>query len=611
MTPSSVPASSSPSATTSPDLSAEHASKSGAGSAPGSPLTDAAGLSHPLGHPRAHGSPVGLLAAAIVVAAVAVRTVVAARGWFYWDDLTLLAQAREHSRPDMDLLLTVHDGHLMPAGWLLCWVFAWTAGLAWPWAVGIAAAAQLCCGAAVWWALCRVAGPAHAGARLAGLAVYAAIPLTVPSTSWMASALGVLPVHLAFALVVGATMGTLRHGPRGWVTAVGVAGMVCGCLFSERAALAAPAVTLLVVGVAWAQRPEGGWRRVARAVYPAWAVAAGWAAVYVLAAHPQAPAVGANRPGPGVGELVAHGYGLGVVPTWAGGPWQWERWVPAPPWAAPHPVAVAAGVAVAVAVLWWSRRLAPAWLGALAYPLIPLCAVALWRSGADTAVEIAQTLRHVNEVAVLCAVTVAWVAARRPLRARLGVALCAVWCVGASISVWTYGQAWADQPARGYVHTMQEQAMTHASPLLDQEVAFEVLLPVTYPYNQLSALAPLLGVKTAAWTDDPVLIDAAGALHPAGLTELRASLPAHTTPGVTRVPLDGPLMSRTWVVRLNYLAHDPATASIALDGRAVEVPLQAGLNSVYVQVSGGGDALFVRAPAGVSIYRSSVGQLAN
>src|SRR5699024_11184049 len=69
-------------------------------------------------------SPRGLVALCtlIVVATAAVRTWVAAAGWFYWDDLLLHTRAAHHDLPGPGLLIADHDGHLMPGGMALAWI---------------------------------------------------------------------------------------------------------------------------------------------------------------------------------------------------------------------------------------------------------------------------------------------------------------------------------------------------------------------------------------------------------------------------------------------------------------------------------------------------------
>ena len=61
------------------------------------------------------------------------RAVLAFGGYFYWDDLILIGQAGTHSLLSPDFLFNDHDGHVMPAGFLLAGVLTRLAPLNWFW----------------------------------------------------------------------------------------------------------------------------------------------------------------------------------------------------------------------------------------------------------------------------------------------------------------------------------------------------------------------------------------------------------------------------------------------------------------------------------------------
>lgn len=155
--------------------------------------------------------------AVVAVAGVVLRTAVAARGWFYWDDLTLFAQATDAGGGLAGLLATPHDGHLMPGAWLVEYALAHSAGLSWPVAVGTLTMLQLCAAAAVAW-LCAELCPGRRAA--VPLAAYLLTPLTLTSTTWLANAVNVLPLHAALAAALALSVRTLKRaahsspGPR-------------------------------------------------------------------------------------------------------------------------------------------------------------------------------------------------------------------------------------------------------------------------------------------------------------------------------------------------------------------------------------------------------------
>src|SRR5271167_1669957 len=69
---------------------------------------------------RAAGLPKVALAAAVLVAVqLLIRGVLAFRGYFYWDDLILVGRAGTHGLLSPSFLFDDHDGHVMPAAFLV------------------------------------------------------------------------------------------------------------------------------------------------------------------------------------------------------------------------------------------------------------------------------------------------------------------------------------------------------------------------------------------------------------------------------------------------------------------------------------------------------------
>lgn len=526
---------------------------------------------------------------ATVIVGVGIRAIVTAQGWFYWDDLILMARVQETGLPR--LLLEPHDGHLMPGAWL---VFSLLPKLNWPVALAVLVFGQLVTAFAVAYAALRIC-PNHAWWVTA---LYLLTPLTLPVTTWLSAAVNSLPLHAAAA--VWLAHGWLYlHRRRGGDLVVVAAAVLAGCLFSERALLLAP-VSLLLLWV-WTRS-----RHIVR-LTPAFLLpVVGWSVVYALVVGVPASPVG----GPGFAAMLSHGYVRGFLPTLAGGPWSWERWHPGPPFADPHPAAVLAGAVVAAGLLGWAltKRAGGAMVIVLVYPVLPIAALALARSGPDSAPEIAQTLRHFAEVSVLLALTLGVMAGggRRKVIPLVVVTLSAL------LSTATFSQSWAPQPARGYFTALQADLARRGAPILDQPVALEVLLPVAHPYNLASALLPPGQVQP--WTGEPTLIDASGHLIPAELAPSRWTgwEPGCAQQGsVLDVPLDGPLVDRDWVVRLNVLSAGASVISVAIgEGDPVAVEVGSGLSEVFVQAGGGGERLRV-ATAGetVCLGRSAVGLL--
>lgn len=513
---------------------------------------------------------------AVVLAGVAARSAVAVRGWLYWDDLILQSRVRELGL--VQALFTPHDGHLMPAAWAVEWALTSFAPLNWPAALTVLVALQLWAAVAVAWASRQLAGhwtPVP-------VALYLVSPLTLPVDTWLAAGINALPLHAALAAVLGLAV-RARSGDLLWAAGW----LVVGLAFNERALLIAPLA--LAALACWGHRD-----RVLPLVTALAAPTIAWAAVYAAVAR----SVAGSGDRVSLWGLLRLGYLEGLLPAAAGGPWVWERWVPSPPFAQPPVALILLGALVVASVAWWSRRQLAAWLPAAVYPLVPILALWLLRSGPDTAEEIVLTLRHLSEVAVVVALTVAVLLRTR----RAWWPFIAAVVVSSLVSSVTYAQQWAQQPAREYFAAL-------STPGLNQDVPAEVLMPVANPHNRLDHLAPWLVTDS---TTEPTLIDAHGTRQPATLMPVRASWDTCTTNGAAGLPLDGPLYDVEWTVLLNYNASSAGTAEVALDGAPVDVELQEGLHQVWVRVKGGGASIRVRAdvPGGeVCFGRSEVGQL--
>lgn len=571
------------------------------------------------------------------------RTLIAAQGWFYWDDLTLQSQARAHPTPDLSLLFADHDGHLMPGAWLVEWLLAQLAPLNWSAAVLTLAVLQLAAAVAVAWA-CWILCPATFRVRdlslpwaAVPLGIYLLSPLTLPATTWLAAAVNALPMHAALAMMLGHAVLALRHpAPSRSSThahlGASVLWLICGLLFNERALFLGPLIIVILCCFALASgrlRPQ--FRGITQLAVILAVPTILWSVLYLVRiGDPRAarsslgslPTSDAPTGDPAtLLDLLSHGYGLALLPTAAGGPWQWDRWHPGPPFADPGPAGVIAGLLVIISLLGWTIRQRPrllvAWLPVLVYPLLPIGALAIARSGPGTSAEIIQTLRHLSEVAVLAALTLAFLLAHylrepgsRTERAHndrapekptsrspwvLAVGALLLFLVSATFSNLSYARVWADQPGRGYFGNLRAELAERGEPILDQAVPLEVLLPVVNPDNLLSRLLP---GATATAISDPVLVDRQGMLIDAALVTFR-STPPGTEPGCgTRVgaagaslELDGPLVERDWVLQFNYFAEAAGTVGIALNDATVDVPVTAGLNQVFIALPGGGTEL--------------------
>ncbi|MET8778896.1 hypothetical protein ABZV58_28155 [Nocardia sp. NPDC004654] len=557
-----------------------------------------------------------LLACCLVVAQVALRGWIAGRGYFYWDDLVLVGRAGRYELLSADLLLYDHDGHFMPLAFGAAWLVTRAAPLEWAGPVISLILLQLAASLAVLRMLIVVLGRRRA--MLVPLVLYLVCPLTLPAFAWWAAALNALPLQFALAWVIGDAVLLVRTGRRRYAVS-GIVVLVLALLSFEKSvvvpfvAFAAAASTHHVDG------HTGVIRTVARRGAMLW-VGCGVALVAWLGVYLSVVDVAAvHGNGHDVGELLRTATSLGVVPALSGGPWVWERWLPATPWAAPPDWAVAFAWVVlgllAVAAVFLRRRVTAVLVTVAVYVVVAQLPLALIRSGPHTATEIMQSLRYLADVAVLMALAGALVLRARPreseLWARLGrrrfvapalVGLTAAFVVSSLWSSWTFARAWAIGPTRTYLTNVTAALGEQDAPLLEQEVPWAVLAPYAYPQNLAeNVLAPV--APPSAFADSTPrlrMITDTGEIVDAVVWWNRHIRPGpdpgcdHRIAGTApvAVPLDGPMLDNNWTAQLNYVADRDGQLTVGLErGRPVVVPVRSGTHTVYVRVVGGGSFL--------------------
>lgn len=579
---------------------------------------------------RAPGMVVLWSAAGLIAAQSAVRAWVTANGYFYWDDLILAGRAGTLPLLSGDLLLHDHDGHFMPLAFALSWLVTAVAPLNWGVAAAVLLAGQLAASLAVLRMLLVLVGRRRA--LLLPLAFYLFSPLTLPAFAWWSAALNALPLQFALAWVVGDAVLLDRTGRRRYAIS-GVLVTTVGLLFFEKAVV----VPFVAFAVVLLRRYVDGRRpAVPEVLRRGAALWAGAAAVLALWAVFYLAAVGLSS-GEGGSADLAHmlprAAWAGVVTALLGGPWGWERWVPSAPWAvAPGWAVWAAWALLAAGILLTvrARRVVwPVWVAALAYVPAVQIPVVLMRAGPNTVDELMMSLRYLADAAVVLAaagalILRAFARDRAPGGAPRGHApedgrssrwrgpvpatvVVAVFALSSLWSTFTFTRSWSEGPTKAYVTTVKsELAQWDGSPLLAQEVPWNVLNPTAYPENEagrvLSSIAPP-GAFAAA-TDHLRMITDSGELADARVWWNRGIRPG-PEPGCgyrmtgadlsVRVPLDGPMLAHEWTAQLNYFADRDATLTVGLErGDRVEAPVRAGLNTVYVRIVGSGSALIIR-----------------
>jgi hypothetical protein len=563
-----------------------------------------------------------LTAVALIAVQLVLRAVLAFQGYFYWDDLILTGRAGTQGLLSPSYLFDDHDGHVMPAAFLIAGGITRLAPLNWVWPAISLVVLQLVASLALLRALRVILG--WRPVLLVALTFALFVPLGVPAFAWWASALNALPMITALAWVCGDAVLLVRTGRQRYALS-GALVFLGGLLFFEKAAVipfVAFAVTALlshVTGERAAVRTV--WRRGLRLWVATLAVTAAWIGVYLVVVDQQRWSFDLGMTWDLLRRSVTHG----IVPGLAGGPWDWQRWAPASPWATPPLVVMILGWVVLAGVLAVSllrkERIGAVWVVAVGYAVACQVPIYLMRSSRFTALELAQTLRYLPDLVVVLALLAA-VAFCAPNRARsawldtspvrtVSVAAFAVLFVASSVySTVTFTRIWRDNPTRHYLLTAEaslaQASRTSSAPMLDQEVDPLVLQRVAWPENMASHVFALLAERPEfdSSTTDLRMLDMNGRLLPAQVTWVRSIVPGPDPrcgylvqpDAPVRMPLDGPLLPSDWTAEINYLANSDGTMTLSLtEGTESKVRVKPGLNRVYVRLSGAGDSILAKA----------------
>ncbi|GAB3132361.1 hypothetical protein GCM10027289_20250 [Tsukamurella serpentis] len=557
-------------------------------------------------------------AAVLIVAALAVRGYVLARGNFYWDDVAFIGRA---SRPltDLSAWLVDYDGHFMPAALFTAAVVTKVAPMSWPVAAGSLLVLQAAAALATLRTLVIVAG--RRPVVLVPFTFFLFTPLTLTSMAWWAAGLNALPLQIGLALAVGETVRYLRGRRRSGLHAVLV--LLITLLFFEKAlvipfvAVAAACLLAHVRG-----HPVRAVLRRGRLLWAAFAViTVAWIVLWL--------AVTASRPGQHTVGFTARvlwrSFSGVLAPSALGGPWSWTRTNPGPPLVVTGVVVTVVGLASIVAFVYLSRARV-VWAAALVYFLGASSTVFFLRSSEYTSALLPLSLRYFADFAWVLALAGAlalrcekggfrryeaesgFIAAKTAGFARdrrVGIVVVVVFALSATVSVARFTPAWHDNPTGPYLRELRLGSQQYAGrEVLDQEVYGDVLSRLSRPYNRLSTvLATQPSPRFAEYAGEATVVDRQGRFTPGRVTRVR-SLPLGPYPCGTRVDeagstlaFEGPLAFWDWVVELNYLASQDGVLSLQQQRGATEVrvPVRKGAHTVYARVSGTGDGLIARA----------------
>jgi len=561
-------------------------------------------------------------AAALIVLQLIVRATLAFGGYFYWDDLILIGRAGTQPLLSASYLFTDHDGHVMPAAFLLGGAITRLAPLVWAWPAVSLIVLDLIASLALLRTLHVILG--WRPVLLIPLCFALFTPLGVPAFAWWAAALNYLPMMAALAWVCGDAILLVRTGRRRYAV-TGTLAYLVGLVFFEKSAVIPFAAFIVVVLLHHVEGEGAALRTVWRRGLALWTatlvLTAAWVVLYLVVVDQQRWSWDPSMTWDLLRRSVTHG----IVPGLIGGPWVWQRWAPASPWAVPPVAAMVLGwliLAAAVTVsMFRKRRLGVVWLAAVGYVIACQVPIYLMRSSAFTALELAQTLRYLPDLVVMLAIlaAVGFCASNRPdaqwlntspLRTAAVLGLSAVFVASSLLSTRAFLTSWQDNPTKSYLQNairgLADAKAASGAPLLDQEVDPLILTRVVGPENLTSHMFALIADRPefAAYTDRARMFTPAGHLVDANVTWVRRIVPGPqprcgyfvSTDAAVRMPLDGPLLPADWTAEINYLANTDGSLQFSLPaGPETRVVVRPGLNRVYVRLPGAGDTITVRA----------------
>src|SRR6478736_2436723 len=177
---------------------------------------------------------VALAAVVLIAVQLVIRAILAFKGYFYWDDLILVGRAGTQPLLSPGYLFDDHDGHVMPAAFLVAGAITRLAPLNWIGPAISLVVLQLLTSLALLRALYVMLG--WRPVLLIPLIFALFTPLGVPGFAWWAAALNSLPMLAALAWVCADAIMLVRTGNRRYaITAVLV--FAGGLLFFEKAAV--------------------------------------------------------------------------------------------------------------------------------------------------------------------------------------------------------------------------------------------------------------------------------------------------------------------------------------------------------------------------------------
>jgi hypothetical protein len=582
--------------------------------------------------PRVRGLPFGWIAAAVAAVQGVAFGLLAARGYFYQDDLDYTAQAAGRSLSP-GYLLSPNNDHLAPGLRLAYWLIAHTA----PYEHGLTVAARIAVQAVATLLFARLLARLYGPRPVAvvALAGYASAVLTLPSFLSLSSAVNLLPSHVAAVLLLD---GWLRYQLTGRLryAVTGAIALLVGLLFWEKMALAVLLLPLFTLTVLSAGPARDRWRAL-RSRWPGLLVCVAPVAAFAVLYLVHRPG---NGPGPtpsaaGFLHLAWDSWGRSVAPAVAGGPWRWFAGdgvyvsVADPPLAGHDAGQLAVAALLVVAARRNGRSALLPWTMPLVWLLADVVVLGIGRYDQFGTV-VGRTYHYLSDLTIPLVLAIATsLVPPRPAKVagrtgsvtelpvtweppppatwtrRLALAAVVVYAAGLVVSVNGFERRWVDNPTKAYLNTAVTSLRAFpGAQVYDTPVSNKVLTLLGEDRRLSQVLAPLgLDVKwDGRQGGEPLIIDDQGRLVGSSFfTEAQSRekpklFCSHYLDGAgtLTVPLDRALPAGDRFVRVDYILSRGTATTLRLGSgarvtdplRGARQELRAGLNGVLLQTAG-------------------------
>ncbi len=537
-------------------------------------------------------------------------------GWFQFDDFAFLSRA--YNQPlDWAYLTESYAGHLMPAGFLLTWLFAdYEPMTFWPYATTLLAM-QVVASVGFFRLLLHMFGRRLAVLPL--LTIYLFSVISLPAFIWWAAGINQLPFLIALFFGLHSHISYLRTRQLRYVAST-LAWTVFGLLFYEKTLLVFLAYGLVALCYfakgAGENRFSDLWATYRPGILLHGLLLVGYLVIYLATSLNFDPNNANQTPlFPVAYRFIFVAFTTGV----AGGPWQWRDI---------DPVGTVANPSEVVVFCSWA---ALGYLGYLAYRsrvntvrawsmtgaflilnVVLLAAARAFLAGPDIGLE----YRYQTEMSAIFALSVGLAFLRFPgavetsslrdetqpplFSGRHAALTSLAFLVAAGISNVQYVAHWhGNDKAQTYFDNARAglESADRPVPLVNGQVPQFIMWGFRFPENSYRHVFAPYADRTrylTSATDKLLVFDNAGRLRAATVSPVRRNVPAADRrcgyrvdgPETLRIPLDGPVIGGGWWVRLGYLADGDGTVTVTAGERVHEIPVEKGLHAMFFRADG-------------------------